>query len=209
MRLALVLLALVVTSSAQAGVRVVAPFDPADYADRAAVGLLVPGAGPTVTRESAVNALLRGKLEHDLLGGVAHGEPRIELGAAAGPTILVSLPPQGRSENDTRYPIALLGERGMLTSDSTRMDGLVSITDVATGRLRVVPNNDPVEALETLDRRIDRNDRLRLPASQPSRYRSGLPVPRSSRRTSSRWDWTPRRSLSHPSALHSRAGSTG
>ena len=51
----------------------------------------------------------------------------------------------------------------MLTSDSTRIDGLVSITDVATGRLRVVPNDDPVEALETLDSRIDRNDRLRLP----------------------------------------------
>ena len=51
----------------------------------------------------------------------------------------------------------------MLTSDSTRIDGLVSITDVATGRLRVVPNDDPVEALETLDNRIDRNDRLRLP----------------------------------------------
>jgi hypothetical protein len=133
MRLALVLLALVVTAPAQAGVRVVAPFDPADYADRAAVGLVVPGAGPTVTRESALAALLRGKLEHALLGGMASGEPRIELGAAAGPTILVSLPPPGRSENDRRYPIALLGERGLLTSDSTRIDGLVSITDVARG----------------------------------------------------------------------------
>ena len=163
MRIALVLLALVVAAPAEAGVRVVAPFDPADYADRAAVGLLVPGAGPTVTREAALAALLRGKLEHDLLGGIAPGETLIELGAAAGPEILVSLPPPGRSENDTRYPIALLGERGLLTSDSTRIDGLVSITDVATGRLRVVPNDDPVEALETLDDRIDRNDRLRLP----------------------------------------------
>jgi hypothetical protein len=116
-----------------------------------------------VTRQSALAALLRGELEHDLLGGVAHGEPRIELGAATGPTILVSLPPPGRSENDRRYPIALLGKRGLLTSDSTRIDGLVSITDVATGRLRVVPTDDPVEALETLDSRIDRNDRQRLP----------------------------------------------
>ena len=111
MRIALVLLALVVTAPAQAGVRVVAPFDPAEYADRAAVGLLVPGAGPTVTRESALLALLRGKLEHGLLGGVAPGDALIELGDAAGPEILVSLPPPGRSENDTRYPIALLGER--------------------------------------------------------------------------------------------------
>ena len=94
MRIALALLALAVTASAQAGVRVVAPFDPAEYADRAAVGLLVPGAGPTVTRESALAALLRGKLEHGLLGGIAPaaadrarrtrraGDPR--LAAAAG-----------------------------------------------------------------------------------------------------------------------------
>ena len=74
MRIVLVLLALVVTAPAEAGVRVVAPFDPADYADRAAVGLLVPGAGPTVTRESALAALLRGRLEHDLLGGIPPGE---------------------------------------------------------------------------------------------------------------------------------------
>jgi mono/diheme cytochrome c family protein len=140
-----------------------APFDPADYAGRAAVGLLVPGAGPTVTRESALSALLRGKLEHGLLGGVAGGELLIELGAPGGPEILVSLPPPGRSENDARYPIALLGERGLLTSDSTRIDGLVSVTDVATGRLRVVADDDPVEALETLDDRIERNDRWRLP----------------------------------------------
>jgi mono/diheme cytochrome c family protein len=163
MRIVLVLLALVVTGPAEAGVRVVAPFDPADYTDRAAVGLLVPGAGPSVTRESALAALLRGKLEHDLLGGIAPGKNLIELGAASGPEILVSLPPPGRSENDRRYPIALLGERGLLTSDSTRIDGLVSVTDVATGRLTTVPNDDPVEALATLDHRIDRNDRLRLP----------------------------------------------
>jgi mono/diheme cytochrome c family protein len=163
MRIALVLLALAVTAPAEAGVRVVAPFDPADYADRAAIGLLVPGAGPTVTRESALAALLRGKLEHDLLGGIARGKPLIELGAAAGPEILVSLPPSGRTENDRRYPIALLGERGLLTSDSTRIDGLVSVTDVATGRLRAVPNDDPVVALQTLDHRIERNDELRLP----------------------------------------------
>ena len=164
MRLALVaVVVLAAAAPAQAGVRVVPPFDPADYADRAAIGLLVPGAGPTVTREAALAALLRGKLEHGLLGGVAEGKPLIELGAPGGPEILVSLPPPGRSENDTRYPIALLGERGLLTSDSTRIDGLVSVTDVATGRLRLVPSDDPVEALETLDERIERNDRWRLP----------------------------------------------
>ena len=163
MRLALLVLALFAAAPAQAGVRVVPPFDPADYADRAAIGLLVPGAGPTITRESALSALVRGKLEHALLGGVAPGDALIELGASGGPEILVSLPPPGRSDNDVRYPIALLGEHGLLTSDSTRIEGLVSITDVATGRLRVVQSDDPVEALATLDNRIDRNDRWRLP----------------------------------------------
>ena len=163
MRLALVFLALVVAAPAQAGVRVVAPFDPAEYADQAAVGLLVPGAGPTVTREAALAALLRGKLEHGLLGGIAPGENRIELGEPGEPEILVSLPPPGRTDNDVRYPIALLGKRGLLTSDSTRIDGLVSVTDVATGRLRVVPDDDPAQTLEQLDRKIERNSDWRLP----------------------------------------------
>ena len=163
MRLALLALALVLAAPAHAGVRVVPPFDPAEYADRAAVGLLVPGAGPEVTREGALAALLRGEVEHDLLGGVPAGEPLLELGAPGGPEILVSLPPEGRSENDRRYPIALLGAQGLLTSDSTRIDGLVSIADVATGRLRIVAAPDAAGELDRLDERIERNDALRLP----------------------------------------------
>ena len=163
MRVALAVLALLAAAPAPAGVRVVPPFDPADFADRAAVGLLVPGAGPTVTRQAALAALLRGRLEHGLLGGIAAGEDRIELGAPGEPVILVSLPPPGRSDNDVRYPIALLGEHGLLTSDSTRIDGLVSVTDVATGRLRVVENDDPAQALRELDDRIERNSDWRLP----------------------------------------------
>ncbi len=162
-RLSIVLLPLLAAGSASAGVRVVAPFELERYAEEAAIGLLVPGAGPEVTRAGALSALLRGRLEHDLLGGVAAGEPLLELGSPDGPEILVSLPPPGRSENDRRYPIALLGARGLLTSDSTRIDGLVSITDVATGRLRTTASIDPVSALEQLDDRIDRNDALRLP----------------------------------------------
>jgi len=163
LRLCALAACLALPAVAEAGVRIVPPFDPATYADRAAVGLLVPGAGPEVTREGALSALLRGRLEHDLLGGVTGGEQLLELGAAGGPEILVSLPPEGRSENDRRYPIALLGEEGLLTSDSTRIDGLVSITDVARGRLRVVASADPAAALERLDERIDRNDERRLP----------------------------------------------
>ncbi|HZG36406.1 MAG TPA: hypothetical protein VEY87_11220, partial [Gaiellaceae bacterium] len=79
--------------AAAAGVRVVPPFDPAEYADRAAVGLLVPGAGPTVTREGALAALLRGRVEHSLLGGVPAGEPLLRLGRPGEPEVLVSLPP--------------------------------------------------------------------------------------------------------------------
>ena len=92
---------------AQAGAAVVTPADPAEYADRAAVGLV--------------------------------------------------------TENGTRTPVALLGARGLLTSDSTRIDGLVTAEDVAAGRLRVVPDADPAAALRTLDRRIERNDRWHLP----------------------------------------------
>ncbi len=160
---AIVALGLVLVPPAAAGVRVVPPFELEQYEGEAALGLLVPGAGPTVTREGALAALLRGRVEHDLLGGVPGGKPLLRLGEAGEPEILVSLPPPGRSENDVRYPIAVLGWDGLLTSSSTRIDGLVSITDVATGRLRAVPADDPVASLERLDRRIERNDRWRLP----------------------------------------------
>ncbi len=160
---AIVALGLVLAPPAGAGVRVVPTFELEEYEGRAALGLLVPGAGPTVTREAALAALLRGRVEHDLLGGVPGGEPVLELGRPGAPEILVSLPPEGRTDNDTRYPIAVLGWDGLLTSSSTRIDGLVSVADVATGRLRAVPAEDPVAALERLDERIERNDSRRLP----------------------------------------------
>ena len=73
------------------------------------------------------------------------------------------LPPVPETEND-RYPIALVpARRGVLTSDSTRIDGLVSLSDVARGRIEVVEVDDPVGTLERLERRIERNDRIRLP----------------------------------------------
>ena len=156
-------LGLVVLRPAAAGVRIVEPFELERYQTRAAIGLLVPGAGPTVTREGALAALLRGRLEHDLLGGEPAGDPLIRLGERDPPQILVSLPPPGRSENDERYPIAVLGWDGLLTSSSTRIDGLVSITDVATGRLRAVAADDSSEVLERLDRRIERKNERRLP----------------------------------------------
>jgi len=67
------------------------------------------------------------------------------------------------TKDGVRTLIDLEGKPGLLTSDSTRIDGLVTSADVAAGRLRIVPDDDPVAALERLDDRIERNDRWRLP----------------------------------------------
>jgi mono/diheme cytochrome c family protein len=67
------------------------------------------------------------------------------------------------TEHGTRTPVALLGARGLLTSDSTRIHGLVTETDLADGRFRAVAEDHPAAALRTLDDRIEWNDRWRLP----------------------------------------------
>jgi cytochrome c553 len=158
-----VLVALALVTPAVAAVRVVEPFPLDRYSGSGAIGLAVPGAGPTATRESALNTLLTGEVESSLLGGAPAGTPLIELGAGPPPDTLVVLPPEGESEND-RYPIAVApGPRGVLTSSSTRIDGLVSLADVAHGRLEVVAVDDPVAVLRRLESRIERNDRIRLP----------------------------------------------
>jgi len=158
-----ILVALAVAGPAAAAVRVVAPFPLERYAETGAIGLAVPGAGPTVTREAALRTLLTGKVASSLIGGPKHGRPLITLGQGPPPDTLVVLPPRGKSEN-ARYPIAVTpGPRGVLTSDSTRIDGLVSLADVAHGDLEVVTVDDPVATLEGLEDRIERNDRIRLP----------------------------------------------
>ncbi|HEY1316276.1 MAG TPA: c-type cytochrome [Gaiella sp.] len=160
---AAILVALAVTAPAAAAVRVVAPFAPERHAASGAIGLAVPGAGPTVTREAALRTLLTGKVASSLIGGPSAGTPLITLGQGPPPDTLVVLPPAGKSEND-RYPIAVTpGPRGVLTSDSTRIDGLVSLADVANGDLEVAAVDDPVATLERLEDRIERNDRIRLP----------------------------------------------
>ena len=160
---AVILVALVVAAPVAAAVRVVEPFPLERYAGTGAIGLAVPGAGPSVTRESALNTLLTGEVHSSVLGGTPPGTPVIELDNGAPPDTLIVLPPAGRTEND-RYPIAVApGPRGVLTSDSTRIDGLVSLADVAKGKLRVVEVDDPVATLERLERRIERNDRWRMP----------------------------------------------
>ena len=91
---------------APAAVRVVAPFPLDRYAGSGAIGLAVPGAGPTVTRESALNTLLTGKVVSSLLGGAPAGTPLIELGAGPPPDTLVVLPPPRREREHaaTRSP---------------------------------------------------------------------------------------------------------
>lgn len=164
MRLALAVLALVLAAPAAGGVRVVDGLDVDAAARTGAVGLSVPGAGPEVTRASALATLLTGRVESSLLGGTPPGDPVLVLDGPEPPAIRVVLPPPGRSENDRRYPIAVEGDgaTGVLTSDSTRIHGLVSLADVANGTLRWVPVDDPVAVLGALDARIERNDARRV-----------------------------------------------
>src|SRR5437763_16896773 len=68
---------------------------------RGAVGLLVPGVGPTVNRREALAALVRGAVENARMGGVPSGPPLISASAPSGfptgePEIIVALPPKGR-----------------------------------------------------------------------------------------------------------------
>jgi hypothetical protein len=72
---------------------------------------------------------------------------------------VVGLPRGGTQANDRRYPIAVLapGYRGVLTSPSTRIPGLVSVVDIAPtaldreDALGSTPDADPVAALADLD----------------------------------------------------------
>ena len=97
------------------------PFDASQYAGRGAVGLLVPGAGSTVSRERALASLVRGRVVSSLVG--LDGNVVLLLARKpAETTIYVSLPAKGTHHNVVRYPIAIVGPRykGLLTSDSTR-----------------------------------------------------------------------------------------
>ncbi|MFN2628205.1 MAG: hypothetical protein ABR569_06165 [Gaiellaceae bacterium] len=144
-----------------------------------AVGLLVPGVGPTTNRRQALASLVRGELENARLGGVPNGPVLISTSAADAiprrrPLIVVSLPPRGRPGlNDRRYPMAVLGYgyHGLLVSPTTRIPGLVSMVDIAPtalGRARGGLTSKPTEsaglAVRRLDRQISANNTLKLPA---------------------------------------------
>jgi cytochrome c551/c552 len=100
-----------------------------------ALGLYVPGAGGKISREGTIASLLRGRVENALLGGKPGGKVLVDLEfgkAARRPAVYVQLPPAGEHSNTRRYLVAVdaAGFSGILASDSTRIDGLVSIPDI-------------------------------------------------------------------------------
>jgi hypothetical protein len=147
-------------------------------APRAAVGLLVPGAGASTSRSYAAASLARGLDLNAAVRLPRLGRTLVRVTHSAfvpvtQNTIVLSLPTNTRlAPNDRRYAIAvdMPGYSGLLTSPTTRIPGLVSIADVAPtalGRLRGslghVPSADPVGQLAQLDARIHSNNRLKLP----------------------------------------------
>ncbi|MHB8471164.1 MAG: hypothetical protein ACYDCH_15645, partial [Gaiellaceae bacterium] len=148
-------------------------------AARGAVGLLVPGVGPTTNRRQALAELVRGAEVNAQLGGVPRGPTLLSTHLATGtPTaprlIVVVLPPKGPPvANDLRYRVAVLGGgfHGLLESPTTRIRGLVSIVDIAPtalgherGSLTSTPAANPVASLASLNAQIHANNRLKLAA---------------------------------------------
>ena len=143
-----------------------------------AVGLLNPGAGPETSAALAQASLVRGEVRNSLRGGGPTGPALLEtttgaLGSAGGPAIYVGLPEGGTQPNDRRYPILVVGPgyEGLLTSDSTRIPGLVSVVDIAPTALDRDDSlgsqtaDDAAAELGALDERIDENNGVRLPAT--------------------------------------------
>ncbi len=155
-------------------------------AGRAAVGLLVPGAGPETSATLARAAVEHAEARNSLHGGFPEGPRRIRVEVTTavpdGPAIVLGLPRGGRQANDRRYPIAVMapGYRGLLTSPSTRIAGLVSAVDVAPtafgeeGALSSTPAAAPVAELHDLDARIRDNGTARQPASIAAAVLVGL-----------------------------------
>lgn len=146
-----------------------------------AVGLLVPGVGALTDRHVALESLVRGSDVNPYLHFKVHPKQRAMFRVIhretlwplpRGKVILLALPPGGPlRSNETRYPIAVLGAgyRGLLTSPTTRIPGLVSIVDVAPtalghvrGYLDHTGTLDPVPQLRQLDGQISANNRLKL-----------------------------------------------
>ena len=148
---------LLVAAAVQTPAVAVRPLDLHEAQQRGAIGLLVPDAGPRTSEARARASLLCGEVVNALRGRVARcARPRVRIVSGDAPIVL-ELPKGGTQRNDRRYPILLVGGHGLLTSDSTRIPGLVSIADIGEGRLRTVPAAHPAAYLERLDDRISEN----------------------------------------------------
>ena len=113
-----------------------------------AVGLYVPGTGGTVSRARVIAALRRGTVESDF--GMPHGKILVDFALrvpvpAPQPAVYISLPPPGEQPNTKRYSVIIFGAgyQGILTSDSTRIRGLVSIADIAPTAVALQKGRSP------------------------------------------------------------------
>jgi hypothetical protein len=133
----------------------------------AAIGIVVPNAGPRTSAGDAFAGMVRGTLynarlarPHDSI--LIHVEHRI-FAPTHGPAIVLELPPQHAVPNTRRYGIAVLGGgyHGLLVSRLTRVPGLVSMADVARtalgteNRLRSQRSANPPAALIRLEEHIE------------------------------------------------------
>jgi cytochrome c551/c552 len=150
------------------------PIPPSLLKEPFALGLYVPGAGGQISRGSTIASLVRGKVENALLGGKPGGKPIAELyfgvapPGAQLPIVYVQLPSSGEHHNTKRYRVAFVGGgyRGILTSESTRIRGLVSVADIApslvdlrqgrTPTIRSQRDDDAAADLRDLETRLSR-----------------------------------------------------
>jgi hypothetical protein len=138
---------------------------PAAVRGRGAVGLYVPGQGLYVSREEALERL--GRLPQIRCGAL--GRCPFEL--------FVSVPPLGAQPNDRRYQVTILGPgyHGILESDSTRIPGLIAISDIPKtvdaleeGRdppLSFRASDQPAQELRDLDERLSDARDAQIPAT--------------------------------------------
>ncbi len=157
-------------AQAKGGVAVIVrPPSSAVFSDPAAAhGLLIAGEGATVGRRTALASLLSGEVANAVVnGGLPGGRPKIALSRQPGRDhLLLALPPPGRHHNVVRYPIAVVGPgyRGLLTSTSTHLTGLIPVSDVAPSvlalergkrpRIRSRASSAPLAYLRDFDRRL-------------------------------------------------------
>ncbi len=164
----IVALALVAAAPAAARdvtVEIVTGEQPAAARASGGLGLYVPGQGLYVSREEALERL--GPLPQGACSPIRRCPYEL----------IVSVPTLGAQENRTRHEVTILGRGfdGVLVSDSTRIDGLVSIADVRAtvaaleaGReppIETRASDDPLGELERLDERLDDARDAQVPAT--------------------------------------------